>query len=173
MMNPGDCNLASVGYNFDHTIQQGPFEMKRKIAVEVICFLFILLFVYAALNKLLDYQKFTIQIGQSPILTGFGSWLPPLVIGSELVLAVMLIISRYRRIALYGCFSIMVMFTVYIAAILNLGVFIPCSCGGVLEKLGWTEHLVFNCVFVALALVGIVLERDGTATTPRKKLVTT
>src|SRR5690606_28267369 len=62
---------------------------------------------------------------------------------------------------------------VYIAAILNLGVFIPCSCGGVLEKLGWTEHLVFNCVFVALALVGIVLERDGTATTPRKKLVTT
>lgn len=72
--------------------------MKRKIAVEVICFLFVLLFVYAALNKLLEYQKFTIQIGQSPILTGFGSWLPAVVIGSELGLAVMLMISRYRRI---------------------------------------------------------------------------
>lgn len=148
--------------------------MKRKIALEVICFLFVLLFVYAALNKLLEYQKFTIQIGQSPILTGFGSWLPAVVIGSELGLAVMLMISRYRRIALYGCFSIMVMFTVYIAAILNLGVFIPCSCGGVLEKLGWTEHLIFNCVFVVLALVGIILERkEGQESVPRKKLVAT
>lgn len=148
--------------------------MKRKIALEVICFLFVLLFVYAALNKLLGYQKFTIQIGQSPILTGFGSWLPAVVIGSELGLAVMLMISRYRRIALYGCFSIMVMFTVYIAAILNLGVFIPCSCGGVLEKLGWTEHLIFNCVFVVLALVGIILERkEGQESVPRKKLVAT
>lgn len=147
--------------------------MKRQIAVEVICFLFILLFVYAALNKLLDYQKFSIQIGQSPILTGFGSWLPAVVIGSELALAIMLMFSRLRLFALYGCFSVMIMFTVYIAAILNLGVFIPCSCGGVLEKLGWTEHLIFNCVFVMLALLGIILERskDGGGT-PRKRLVT-
>lgn len=146
--------------------------MKRKIAVEVICFLFILLFVYAALNKILDFQKFSIQIGQSPILTGFGSWLPSVVIGSELAVAIMLMTNRYRRIALYGCLSLMVMFTVYIAAILNLGVFIPCSCGGVLEKLGWKEHLVFNCVFVVLALAGIILERGNNAgRAPRKKLV--
>lgn len=134
--------------------------MKRKIAVEVISFLFIFLFVYAALNKLWEYQKFTIQIGQSPLLTGFGGWLPPMVIGAELLLAAMLITDRFRKFALYGSFSLMVMFTIYIAAILNLGSFIPCSCGGVLENLGWTEHLVFNTVFVALALIAIILYRD-------------
>jgi hypothetical protein len=35
-------------------------------------------------------------------------------------------------------------FTTYIILILNFSSFIPCSCGGILEKLGWTEHLIFN-----------------------------
>lgn len=134
--------------------------MKRKIVIEIISFLFILLFVYAALNKLLDYNKFTIQIGQSPLLTGFGDWIPGMVIGSELLLAGMLLTDRFRKIALYGSFSLMVMFSIYIATILNLGSFIPCSCGGVLEKLSWTEHLIFNGVFVLLAIVAIILHHD-------------
>ena len=49
------------------------------------------------------------------------------------------------------------MFTIYIAAILKLGSFIPCSYGGVLEKLGWTKHLIFNGVFVLMFLLAIVL----------------
>lgn len=45
----------------------------------------------------------------------------------------------------------------YIYLILNYSDFIPCSCGGISEKLSWTEHLVFNIGFIALALVAIVL----------------
>src|SRR5690606_7657944 len=60
-----------------------------------------------------------------------------------------------------------VMFTAYIVIILNFTEFIPCSCGGVLEDLGWTEHLIFNIVFILLAAVGILLlqkqERDHDA----------
>lgn len=141
--------------------------MRSKIAIEIISSLFVILFVYAALNKLFEYQKFTIQIGQSPLLTGFGDWLPWMVITSELLLAAMLLSERFRLFAFYGCFSLMVMFTSYIIAILNFTDDIPCSCGGVLEKLGWSEHLIFNSVFVLLAMVGIFLHRhenrhDGT-----------
>lgn len=132
--------------------------MKRKIALEIISFLFILLFMYAALAKLMDYQKFTVQIGQSPLLTGFGNTIPWMVITAEMLIAVMLIIPRLRLPALFAAFSLMTMFTAYIIAILNFSPYVPCSCGGVLEKLGWSEHLVFNSVFVALGLVGIVLQ---------------
>ena len=132
--------------------------MKRKIAIEIISFLFVLLFLYAALNKLLDYQKFTIQIGQSPLLTGFGGSIPWMVITVELLIAVLLVIPRFRLFAFFGAFSLMVMFTAYIVAILNFSSYIPCSCGGVLAMLGWTEHLYFNSVFVLLGLGGIVLE---------------
>lgn len=130
--------------------------MKREIVVEVICFLFIVLFVYAAVNKLMDVQKFQVQIGQSPLLTSFGwlAWAMPIL---EIVIAVALAISRLRMIGLYASFSLMVMFTAYIVAILNFSFYIPCACGGVLEKLGWTEHLIFNAAFVLLGGVGVFL----------------
>jgi len=45
----------------------------------------------------------------------------------------------------------MLMFTSYIIVILNYSSFVPCSCGGILEKIGWKEHLIFNIVFTILA----------------------
>ncbi len=134
--------------------------MKRKIAIEIIAFLFILLFTYASFNKLLDYQKFMIQIGQSPLLTGFGGSIPWMVITVELLISALLVIPRFRLFAFFGAFSLMVMFTAYIVAILNFSSYIPCSCGGVLAKLGWTEHLYFNSAFVLLGLAGIIFEAD-------------
>src|SRR5258706_182948 len=135
-------------------------EVKRKIAIEIIAFLFILLFTYASFNKLLDYQKFMIQIGQSPLLTGFGGSIPWMVITVELLISALLVIPRFRLFAFFGAFSLMVMFTAYIVAILNFSSYIPCSCGGVLAKFGWTEHLYFNLAFVVLGLLGVVLESN-------------
>lgn len=63
-------------------------------------------------------------------------------------------------IGLFAAFSIMVMFTAYIYIILNYSSFIPCSCGGILEKLGWKEHLFFNLIFIMLAAAGILTLRD-------------
>ena len=146
--------------------------MKRKIAIEIIAFLFILLFTYASFNKLLDYQKFTIQIGQSPLLTGFGGSIPWMVITVELLISALLVIPRFRLFAFFGAFSLMVMFTAYIVAILNFSSYIPCCCGGVLEKLGWGEHLVFNSLFVVLALVGIVLQNKNKGETSTQVVLT-
>jgi uncharacterized membrane protein YphA (DoxX/SURF4 family) len=131
--------------------------MKKGVIVEIVCFLFILLFVYAALTKLLDYEKFRVQIGQSPLLTsfsGFIAWFIPFI---EIVVSIMLAFPRFRAMGLYMAFTLMVLFTGYIIAILNFNGRVPCSCGGVLEKMGWTEHLVFNIIFVLIAAAGILL----------------
>lgn len=134
--------------------------MKRKLAIEIISFLFILLFIYAALNKLIDYQKFVIQVGQSPLLTGFGNSIPWMVIVLEILTAVTLMIPAFRLIGFFAAFSLMTMFTTYIIVVLNFSPYLPCSCGGVLERLGWTEHLIFNVAFLLLALTGIILQLE-------------
>lgn len=131
--------------------------MKRKIALEIISFLFIVLFVYASVTKLVDYKKFTVQVGQSPLLTDFAPFIAWFIPGIEIIIALLLSFTRTRIAGLYGSFSVMVMFTAYIIAILNFSDNIPCSCGGVLEKLGWGEHLIFNITFILLALAGIFL----------------
>lgn len=130
---------------------------KLKHIPDVVASLCILLFSYAAISKLIDVDRFRIQIGQSPMLTPISDivslWLPV----GELVLALLLLLPKTRLIALHISFMLMVMFTTYIFLILNFSEHIPCSCGGVLGVLGWKSHLAFNTVFVALILIAIVV----------------
>jgi uncharacterized membrane protein YphA (DoxX/SURF4 family) len=128
----------------------------KNVIIEIITILYILLFVYAAVSKLLDFENFQVQLGQSPLLSAFAgvvSYAVPIV---ELFIALLLIFPKYRLVGLFSAFSLMVLFTTYITIILNFSSFIPCSCGGILEKMGWTEHLIFNLVFVVLAFIDIL-----------------
>lgn len=130
----------------------------KSIIVDVIIYLFVLLWLYAATNKILDFQKFKVQIGQSPILTDYAviiAWLIPAI---EIVLSILLLIKRTLLAGLYASFGLMLMFAAYIIVILNFADRVPCSCGGILEKMGWTEHLVFNIGFVILALIAILFQ---------------
>jgi len=137
--------------------------MRRSIAiihtiVSAICFLYVLLFVYAAAAKLLDFENFRVQLAQSPLLSAFAAvvaWAVPI---SELLIVALLVIPKFRLAGLYLSFFLMVSFTAYIYIILNYSSFIPCSCGGILEKMTWQEHLIFNLIFVLLAAAAIVME---------------
>ena len=124
--------------------------------VYVICLLNILLFVYAAVSKLFDFENFQTQIGQSPLLSAIAIPISYAVIILELVIALLLCMSRFRLLALYAFFTLMIMFTVYIAIILSYASYVPCSCGGILEKMGWADHLYFNITFVVMAIYAIV-----------------
>lgn len=44
----------------------------KNIILETVCLLLVLLFVYAAISKLLDFENFRIQLGQSPLLSAFA-----------------------------------------------------------------------------------------------------
>src|SRR5690606_1463769 len=131
--------------------------MPRKIAVDIVVFLYVLLLVYAALTKLMDYQKFVVQLGQSPILTQYANLIAVAVPLLELVVSLLLIIPRTRQAGLYAGFCLMVMFTTYIVLASRFSDYVPCSCGGVLEGMTWTQHLIFNVVFVLLGLAAIML----------------
>lgn len=130
----------------------------KSYIVQVICLLFVLLFVYAAVSKLLDFENFQVQLGQSPLISAFASWIVWLLPLLELLIAVLLMIPKVRTIALFGAFNLMVMFTAYIYIVLNHSSFVPCSCGGILEKMSWRVHLVFNIFFVFLACWAILLD---------------
>lgn len=137
----------------------------KNVILDIICVLYVLLFVYAAVSKLLDFENFRVQLGQSPLLSAFAGvivWIVPVL---ELLIALLLVFKSWRLIGLFAAFTLMVMFTAYIYIILNYSSFIPCSCGGILEKLGWTEHLFFNLVFIMLAAAGILILAPGVSQT--------
>lgn len=123
----------------------------KKIVPPVVSFFFILLFIYASASKMLDFENFQVQLAQSPLLSAYAGFISYGVIILELVIVGLLCFNLTRLWGLYASFAIMVAFTVYIFLILNYSDFVPCSCGGILEKMGWTEHLIFNTACVVTA----------------------
>ncbi|WP_366521778.1 MauE/DoxX family redox-associated membrane protein, partial [uncultured Proteiniphilum sp.] len=138
----------------------------RHVIVQIISYLYVLLFIYTAISKLLDFENFGIQLAQSPLLSAYAGFIAPSVIITELLIVLLLCFKATRLTGLYASLFLMVAFTVYIYLILNYSDFIPCSCGGIIEELSWTEHLVFNIGFIVLALVAIILTetKKGTPT---------
>lgn len=130
----------------------------KKIIIDFICILYIILFVYAGVSKVLDYENFRVQIGQSPLLSAFAGVLAWLVPATEIIISFLLLFSRTKVLALFSGYTLMIMFTAYIYILLNFSSYTPCSCGGILEKMGWNTHLLFNLFFVILAAIAIVLQ---------------
>ena len=125
--------------------------------VNTISYLYALLFFYAATSKLLDFDTFQIQLGQSPLLSAFTDWVSISIPTLEICIAIILLIPKFRLLGLYTSYLLMSMFTIYIHIILNYSSFVPCSCGGILQKMTWNQHLIFNMVFIILALIAIII----------------
>jgi len=124
--------------------------------VKTVAILFALLFIYAAGSKILDFENFQVQLAQSPLLSAYTGIISFAVIIVEPGLAICLCLPKTQKMALYGSLGLMSAFTFYIYIILRFSDFVPCSCGGILEKLGWTEHMIFNLFFVFLAFTAIL-----------------
>lgn len=138
--------------------------------VSIICCLYALLFTYAATSKLLDFENFLIQLGQSPILSSFASWILFAVPAVEILIAILLLIRNFRLIGLFAAYTLMILFTAYIYIILNYSAFVPCSCGGVIQKLSWGQHIIFNGCFILLAGIAVILLPDNDTLNNRQTL---
>jgi hypothetical protein len=134
--------------------------MKRPLlAADIICGLFIFLFVYTALSKLNTLPQFRAVLQQSPLLSNRSQFFSLAIPVTEIVISLLLLFPRSRSWGLYGAFALMLTFTLYITYMINYTPQLPCSCGGVLKQLTWQQHLVFNIVFTLLSLTGILLRR--------------
>jgi len=131
---------------------------------EVISYFFILLFCYASISKILDFENFQAQISQSPLLSSYAGVISYLTIISELIIVGLLLFPKTRIKGLYCSLGIMSSFTIYIYLILNYSEFVPCSCGGILERMDWNTHLIFNvaCVIIlSLAIISEEIKREN------------
>jgi hypothetical protein len=141
-------------------------EFKKQV-VDIICLLYILLFVYAAVSKFLDFENFLIQMGQSPMLSPFAGLMVILVPFLEFGISFLLFFRSLKFWGLLFSFLLMFLFSLYIYIMLYYSSYVPCSCGGILEKMTWKQHLVFNIFFTVLAAMAFILIPYGNKTNNR------
>jgi hypothetical protein len=133
------------------------FAIKNGTFLDIICGSLILLFMYAAVSKLMEYGTFKLQLSQSPYITRFADVIVWALPAGEIILCILLAFSSTRLIGLYGSLFLMTLFTAYIYSMLFYSYYIPCSCGGILSKMSWVTHFWFNIGFTILTIAGIFL----------------
>lgn len=128
--------------------------MKRNLITETCLALLILLFAYTSLSKLLEMRKFIFQMQLAPLplmkqAAPLLGWLLPLL---EALIVAGLLLPRFRIGALYASAGLLLLFECYIAGMLLSGHQLPCTCGGIISRMSWQTHLLFNAAFIGIAL---------------------
>ena len=114
-------------------------------------------FVYTAVSKVYDWSGTRMAMYNQVFPIGMAEILLYVLPVVELGVAVLLLVPAWRRTGLLLSTGLMSLFTGYIALVwMGFTERVPCSCGGVLSSLGWGEHLVFNLVFLGIAVWGLV-----------------
>jgi uncharacterized membrane protein YphA (DoxX/SURF4 family) len=139
-------------------ISKAPVMSTRHTYVMLISILLVALFTYAAVSKMIDYHNFTKLLSDSPLLSPIAGLLTWFIPAAELYSVILLLNSAWRKSGLLVAVILMTMFTGYITIMLVFFERIPCSCGGVFERLNWHEHLLFNLAFLLIAIIGFYLQ---------------
>jgi len=134
--------------------------IKKITCIEIVTILYIILFLYTAISKLIDFDTFKEQIATSPLLTPIAKYIAAMLPFVEFFAVLLLINPRWRLKGFYTSLILMIGFTSYIIAILLFNDQLPCSCGGVLQEMSWKQHIFFNSFFIVLATIAIVLEKQ-------------
>jgi hypothetical protein len=133
---------------------------KKQVMIECVAALLIVLFLYASLSKFLDFQTFIGEMNNQPMPNSWTPFLVWIIPCSEVAIAFALLFEYTRLLGLYASAVLMTLFMLYsLVILLHFFSYIPCSCGGIIKKLTWKQHLVFNLFFVALSGFGIILQR--------------
>lgn len=127
--------------------------MKKSVIVSVITALLIILWIYASVSKLLTEGPGRLQMLNQILPASVSELIFWLLCITELVTALLLMVNMTRSIGLLISVMLMAVFTIYIGLVVS-GAFkyTPCSCGGIIGELSWMQHLVFNIIFLVLAL---------------------
>jgi hypothetical protein len=133
--------------------------------------LLITLFCYAAFSKLLDFGQFREQLLNQTIPAEVARVLVYVLPTAEILTVSLLLIPATRWLGLFASALLMLAFTAYIALVwFGFWDRVPCSCGGVLNGMGWGAHLVFNLFFLAIALYALIHKtKTGQAENLRKE----
>lgn len=117
-------------------------------------FLLIILFCYTGISKLTDDDGFRKVLYESPLIHKGADTIAWLLPAAELIVVLLLFFERTRRAGLYASLLLLVLFTLYLLYMVLFVAQLPCSCGGVLSKMSWTQHVFFNLFFIVLNLIG-------------------
>jgi len=105
----------------------------RKVVVEVICFVLMMFWFYEGIYKVAYWSNYEFWLKRAPLLRPIWQILAYVVPAGEIALAFMIIVSKYRKIALYCSIGGNIVFVLWV---MSLYLFT--------HRLFWPYHALWN-----------------------------
>ncbi|QEH39455.1 MauE/DoxX family redox-associated membrane protein [Chitinophaga sp. XS-30] len=142
------------------SIPQSPVRTVKiyRLAVEVICAILLIVWLYTGTSKLIEYYDFRFQLRKLPYFSQYAPFLTFFIPLLEIAIALLLIVKKTKLLGLIASLGLMLIFTAHVYYVLNYMRNIPCSCGGVISSLDWHQHLTLNIVLTLLALIALIIQ---------------
>jgi hypothetical protein len=110
------------------------------------------LFLYSAINKTMGFANFVNELDKSIFFGNLNTTaIGYSIVAMEYLIPVLLFFVSTSKLGYVLSFFLLTSFTVYIMLIFKFSPYLPCSCGGLIAALSWSQHLVFNVVFMAFS----------------------
>jgi hypothetical protein len=122
----------------------------KQHASTAITSLLVFLFAYTAVSKILDHQSFLSVLQQIPVISmgaGILAWAIP---SAELCIVLLLLFKPTRLLALHCSSLLLIVFTIYLIYMVLSMQHLPCSCGGIISRLSWKQHIMLNIALIVL-----------------------
>ncbi|TKC07501.1 MauE/DoxX family redox-associated membrane protein [Pedobacter frigoris] len=132
-------------------------EKNKRIIFDAITYLFVLLFVYTAGGKLITIETFKDVLTKYPLISDYNTIIAYLVPITELLVSALLIIPATKKYGIMASLGLMTLFIIYIIYMFLFKQELPCSCGGIISKLSWKQHIWFNSIFLFLSIFGLII----------------
>lgn len=130
-------------------------------SVSIVSFLLTLLFSYAGISKLADHTSFHRTLEQVPLLHQYASMISWALPAIEILTATLFLFHRLTKLALIASTILLLSFSLYILYMIKSAHNLPCSCGGLIKELTWSQHLIFNSFFLILGSIALIQNRKA------------
>lgn len=125
------------------------------IYIDIVVAVFIFIFLYTAFDKLGHHNQFRFLVRKSPLLKTWSEWLIWIIPGLEILVSVLLFFPLTKKMGMVASTSLMSAFSLYVAYMLYFSPTLPCSCGGIINKMSWNSHLLVNLFFTAAGCMAL------------------
>ena len=134
-------------------------DKAKEVIVDIITYLFVVLFVYTATDKFWKIESFQIFMSRLDLFHYTGKYVALMIPSSEVFISVLLLIHKTRRLGMFLSLSLMTVFTAYLIYMKLTAEVLPCHCGGAISSLSWVQHIWFNIILILMSVAALILDK--------------
>ncbi|WP_436410295.1 MauE/DoxX family redox-associated membrane protein [Parapedobacter flavus] len=127
------------------------YKYRKYLLFFLHCLIFAV-FSYSVFSKASNFDYFINNLEKSPFLSNIDAkTVGILIIIIELFVPFSLFFEKTTYIGYLLSFFLFFIFTGYLLMMFNFSPYLPCSCGGFIEALSWSQHIYFNGAFLVIS----------------------